>query len=84
MFVIGAMPKSIPTNIRKASLRTKVHTQLSDAEMAKTAKAMETTVEELKKDEDFDPYFNLKIVLIEESGELKVGYFECLPETMMD
>jgi hypothetical protein len=42
------------------------------------------SVEELKKDENFDPYFNLKVVLVEEDGELKVGYFEFLPPSMMD
>jgi hypothetical protein len=38
----------------------------------------------LKKSEDFDPYFNLKVVLIEDGGQLKVGYFEFLPLSMMD
>ena len=42
------------------------------------------SVEELKKREDFDPYFNLKVVLVEEGGQLKVGYFEFLPPSMMD
>ncbi|HYF48006.1 MAG TPA: hypothetical protein VEJ63_01270 [Planctomycetota bacterium] len=83
MFAIGNMPKSIPANIRKASLRVQIVTQLSDAEMAKVAKEMNTTVEELKKDENFRPYFTLKMVLVEESG-LKVGYFEFLPPSMMD
>jgi hypothetical protein len=41
-------------------------------------------VEELTKDENFDPYFNLKLVLVEEDGEFKVGYFEFLPPSMMD
>ncbi len=41
------------------------------------------TVEELKKDQDFDPYFNLKVVLVEEAGQLKVGYFEFLLPSMM-
>ena len=42
------------------------------------------SVEELKKDEDFDPYCNLKVVLVEEGGQLKVGYFEFLPPSIMD
>jgi len=42
------------------------------------------SVEELKKEESFDPYLNLKVVLVEEDGELKVGYFEFLPPSMMD
>ena len=32
-------------------------------------------MEDLKKNEDFDPYFNLKIVLVDEGGQLKIGYF---------
>ena len=42
------------------------------------------TVEELKKDENFEPYFNLKVVLVEEAGQLKVGYVEFMPPSMMD
>jgi hypothetical protein len=38
----------------------------------------------VQKSEDFDPYFNLKIVLVEEGGQLKIGYFEFLPPSMMD
>jgi len=41
-------------------------------------------VDELKKSEDFDPYFNLKVVLVDDGGELKIGYFEFLPPSMMD
>jgi hypothetical protein len=41
-------------------------------------------VEDLKKSEDFDPYFNLKIVLVEEAGQLRVAYFEYLPPSMLD
>ena len=42
------------------------------------------SVEALKKDEDFDPYLNLKVVLVEEGGQLKIGYFEFLPPSMLD
>ena len=84
MFAIGAMPDSIPADIRRASLRGQIHTELSPEELEKAAKAQGIGVEELKKDENFDPYFNLKVVLIEEDGELKVGYFEFLPPSMMD
>ena len=38
----------------------------------------------LSKSPDFDPYFNLKVVLVEEGGQLKVGYFEFLPPSIMD
>jgi hypothetical protein len=84
MFAIGAMPDSIPSHIRRASLRGQIHTELSPEEIEKVAKAQGISVEELKNDENFDPYFNLKLVLVEEDGQLKVGYFEFLPPSMMD
>jgi hypothetical protein len=84
MFAIGAMPDSIPADIRRASLRGQIHTDFSPDELAKVANEQGISVEELKKDEGFDPYFNLKIVLVEEDGQFKVGYFEFLPPSMMD
>jgi hypothetical protein len=84
MFAIGAMPDWIPAAIRRASLRGQIHTELSAQELEKTAQAQGVSVEELKNDHDFDPYFNLKVVLVEEDGQLKVGYFEFLPPSMMD
>jgi hypothetical protein len=84
MFAIGAMPDSIPAEIRRASLRGQIHTQLPPEELEKAAQSQGVTVEELQKDENFDPYFNLKVVLIEEDGEFKICYFEFLPPSMMD
>jgi hypothetical protein len=84
MFAIGAMPDSIPADIRRASLRGQIHTDPSPEELEKVANEQGVSVEELKKDEDFDPYFNLKVVLVEEDGQLRVGYFEFLPPSMMD
>lgn len=84
MFAIGAMPDSIPADIRRASLRGQIHTELSPDELEKVANEQGISAEELKKDEDFDPYFNLKVVLVEEDGQFKVGYFEFLPPSMMD
>jgi hypothetical protein len=84
MFAIGAMPDWIPAGIRRASLRGQIHTELLQQELEKTAQAQGISVEELKKDQDFDPYVNLKVVLVEEDGQLKIGYFEFLPPSMMD
>ncbi len=84
MFAIGAMPDWIPADIRRASLRGQIHTELSPQELERVAATEGTTVEELKKSPDFDPYFNIKVVLVEENGQLKVGYFEFLPPSMMD
>jgi hypothetical protein len=84
MFAIGAMPDWIPANIRRASLRGQIHTELSPQELAKVAQQQGISVEQLKKDEDFDPYLNLKVVLVEEGGELKIGYFEFMAASMLD
>jgi hypothetical protein len=84
MFAIGAMPEWIPADIRRASLRGQIHTELSPQELEKVAQEQGISVEELKKEEDFDPYFNLKVVLVEEGGQLMVGYFEFLPPSMLD
>jgi hypothetical protein len=84
MFAIGAMPDSIPADVRRASLRGQIHTELSPRELEKVANEQGISVEELKKDDKFDPYFNLKVVLVEEDGQLKVGYFEFLPPSIMD
>jgi hypothetical protein len=84
MFAVGAIPDWIPADIRKASLRGQIHTELSPQELERVAATEGTTVEELKKSPDFDPYFNIKVVLVEENGQLTVGYFEFLPPSMMD
>jgi hypothetical protein len=84
MFAIGAMPDWIPADIRRASLRGQIHTELSPQELEKVAQQQGISVEQLKKEEDFDPYFNLKVVLVEENGQLEVGYFEFLPPSIMD
>jgi hypothetical protein len=84
MFAIGAMPDWIPADIRRASLRGQIRTELSPQELERVAQTQGISVEELKKDENFDPYFNLKVVLVEEGGQLRVGYFEFLPPSIMD
>lgn len=84
MFAIGLMPASIPAGIRKASLRSKLVVELSPQELAETAKAYQMTPEQLKANPDFQPYVTLKTVLVEDSGALRIGYFEFLPPGMFD
>jgi hypothetical protein len=84
MFAIGAMPEWIPAEIRRASLRGQIHTELSAQELQNVAQREGISVEDLKKSDDFDPYFNLKLVLVEEGGQFKIGYFEFLPPSIMD
>jgi hypothetical protein len=84
MFAIGMMPELVPSNIRKASLRSKLMVEPSPQQLAEAAKGQQTTPEKLKSDPDYQPYLNLKVVLVEEAGALKVGYFEFLPPGIMD
>jgi hypothetical protein len=83
MFAIGMMPASVPTDIRRASLRGTVRTDWKPEDLKAAAEALNTTEAEVLKNED-GPYFNLKLVLVEEDGALKVGYFEFLPPSMLD
>jgi hypothetical protein len=83
MFAIGMMPESIPADIRRASLRAQIKTEWKPEDLQRAAKDMGTTEEEARKNLDA-PYFNLKFVLVEESGQLKVGYFEFMPPSMLD
>lgn len=84
MFAIGAMPEWIPGDIRRASLRGQIHTELSPQELQNVAQREGISVEELKKNGGLDPYFNVKVVLVEEGGQLKIGYFEFLPPSIWD
>jgi len=84
MLAVGMIPDSVPAAIRRASLRGKIVTQLSPQEMEKVAKEQGMTVSELEINPDFEPYFTIKIVLIEEDRQLKIGYFEFLPPGIMD
>lgn len=84
MFAIGNMPADIPGDLRRASLRGQIRTELSAEDLDAEAKRLGVTRAELLANEDFQPYFTLKLVLVEEGGELKVGYFELLPPSMLD
>jgi len=84
MFAIGAMPASVPADIRRASVRCQIKTTLSPDQLKQAATDLGTTPTELQKDPDFEPYFNLKVVLVEEEGALRIGYFEFLPPSILD
>jgi predicted small lipoprotein YifL len=76
---VGAMPDSIPSDVRRASVHVQIATQLTPDQLAQIAMAMNMSPEELQGDPNFKPSFNVKLVLVEEDGQLKVGYFEFLP-----
>jgi hypothetical protein len=83
MFAIGMMPDSIPHEIRKASLRAQIDTKWDPEDLRKAAQEMETTEAEALQELE-SPYFTVKFVLVEEAGQLKVGYFEFMPPSMLD
>ncbi len=83
-FAIGLMPDSIPANIRKAAVRSQIGVTLSQEKLKAVAEEEGMSVEDLQKNEDFAPYCNLKVVLVDEGGQLKVGYFEFTPPSMWD
>ena len=94
MFAIGGMPKEIPSNLRKASVRAQIRCQFPDAEVKKIAKALNISEQQVRTgpwpenehgyDSDERPYLNVKFVLVEEEGKLKVGYFEFMPPSILD
>ncbi|MCZ7646250.1 MAG: hypothetical protein M5U26_13370 [Planctomycetota bacterium] len=84
MFAIGMMPKDIPAGIRRASLRGQVRCRFKPEDLKQAAEEMGMTPEEVEQDEELAPYYTLKQVLVEEGGELKIGYFEFLPPSMAD
>ena len=76
---IGGMPDSIPAAIRRASVHGQIGTQLTPDHLRHAAMEMDVKPEELQRDPNFKPGFNVKVVLVEEDGQLRVGHFEFLP-----
>jgi hypothetical protein len=77
MINIGAMPDSVPAAIRRAALRAQIQTRPApNAGKAPRRKDAD--------EDDEGPYFNVKYVLVEEDGKLKVGYFEFFPPSILD
>jgi hypothetical protein len=83
-FSIGLISESVPAQIRKGAVRAQIGVKLGAGQLKEIAEREGVTVEELEKSEDFEPYCNLKVVLVEEGGALKVGYFEFTPPSMWD
>jgi hypothetical protein len=94
MFAIGSMPAEIPAEIRKASIRAQLTCLPTRAWAEAIAQQNEVTADqvlagqvsaEVKEEmEDNAPYMNVKFVLVEEGGRLKVGYFELMPPSLLD
>lgn len=84
MFAIGNITDAVPATLRRASLRGSLAVKLSPAQLAEAAKAYGVTPEQLATDAEFKPYCNVKLVLVETPGGLRVGYFEFVPPSMLD
>ena len=84
MYAIGMMSPEVPTDIRKASIRATISLEM-EPELAKqmAAEYGYSSVEEMYEDGE-SPYLTVKTVLVEEDGQLKVGYFEFIPPSMLD
>jgi hypothetical protein len=76
---IGGMSDAIAADIRRASVHGEIATALTPDQLRQAATESDMKPEDLQKDPNFKPSFNVKIVLVEEDGQLKVGYFEFLP-----
>lgn len=83
-FTIGLMPGSIPVEIRKGAVRAQLGVTLLSSQIQKIADQQGISVEELEKSGDFAPYCNLKVVMVDEDGALKVGYFEFTSPSLWD
>lgn len=94
MFAIGSMPAEVPANIRRASIRAALTCQRNQAWAEAIGQQLGVTAEQvlngqLNEDqkesvEESLPYMNVKFVLVDEGGQLKVGYFELMPPNMLD
>jgi hypothetical protein len=94
LFAIGGMPEEIPAAIRKASIRASISCELKDEAVKQIAADLNISEDQVRSgkwpdndkgyDPDERPYLNVKFVLVEEEGQLKVGYFEFMPPSMLD
>lgn len=84
MYYVGMITDAAPVELRKAAFRGEIRCQFTP-ESKKEMEPYEKTDEELESDEnDLYPRFKLKTVLLEVDGALKIGYFECVPESILD
>lgn len=84
MLAIGNMPKEIPAEIRRASLRGQIVTRFTPEELKRVAEQVGVTTKEIEQDDEYQPYYNFKLVLVQEGEKLKVGYFELMPPSILD
>lgn len=93
LFIIGAMPATIPPEIRRASVRARIVCQLPDKRVRQIAEELGISEErvrarDLPPNDHYDstdwPYLTFKFVFVEQDSHLKIGYFEFLPPSLFD
>ena len=76
MFSIGVISDVVPSNIRRSAIRSYItgrHTEKNTQYLMEREGLSEAEVHEY-----FEPQFEMKTVMVEIDGKLKVGYFEFL------
>jgi len=71
MFTLGGTPDGVTASLRRAALRATIAVKHPD-------------VPEEDAEDGEGPYLNLRIILTEEDGKLRVGYFELMPPSILD
>ncbi|MEN9360787.1 MAG: hypothetical protein RL095_2322 [Verrucomicrobiota bacterium] len=85
VFNVGAIPESVPKDLRKASVLGHFLYSLPERELPSLAEKYGMTLEELKKRIAEDPpRFKFKMVFLEDAGKISLGYFEFNPMGLMD
>jgi hypothetical protein len=84
MFYIGMVTDAVPVNLRKAAFRGEIRCRFTP-QSKKELEDSGMSDEELESDQnDQYPCFKLKTVVLDVDGALKVGYFECVPTSILD
>lgn len=94
IMAIGGMPADIPNDIRRAAIRAQIDCHFSEEAVKKIAADLKISEEQVRSgkwpeneegyDPDERPYYKFKFVLIDEVGQLKIGYFEFVGPSILD
>jgi hypothetical protein len=87
VLAVGGVPDSLPAGVRRAALSGRISTRLSPEQLRTLAEDYQMTDEELAaavEDGEIAPYINLKLIVVEEAGQLKIGYFAFRPPSIWD
>lgn len=83
-YALGDTPDALPADIRRAAMLATVGTKLNPEQLKKLAAEYGSTPEEVQQDYDGETELMLILILVEEGGELKVGYFQFRAPSLLD